>query len=295
VILRPCSPALATALATQTGLLQADLFTFTLQSATVYRWTSWDRDLVVAGNTFTSTGQYVNRGRWNVTNTMIVPTLEVTILDTGAPFLGGLMLRTQLHNGLFDGATLLLQRAIMPSPGDVTTLGTIDIFSGDVGAVTLLGAKATLKVRGKNSRLDANAPRNIYQPGCRHTFCDAGCTLNPASFTAPFHVTATPTPTRNLFGWSVGAATPTFRGGTLTFTSGANSGQARTIIDFNNSAPNSVTLSTPLPFVPANADTFTVFLACDKTLLTCDSIYSNKVNFLAFPYIPPPATTAPGQ
>jgi uncharacterized phage protein (TIGR02218 family) len=288
-LLRPCSGALATALAGGVEFLGTDLFTVTLQTGTVYRWTSWDSDLVVSGHTFTSSGQWLQRGRWQVVNTMQVPTLEVTILTNAASFGGsGLSLRTQLHNGLFDGATLLLQRLYMPTAGDTSTWGTVNLFSGDVGAVQLSGAEAKLKIRGKSSRLSVNAPRNVYQPGCVHTFCDSGCTLNAATFTSSFTVL---TATRTSVALT-GAPSNPMQGGTLTMTSGAATGEVRGVV---LSIGFLIGVSYPFYVTPSPGDTLTLFSACDKTIATCTNVYNNKVNFRGFPFVPPPATAAVGQ
>jgi uncharacterized phage protein (TIGR02218 family) len=292
VILRNCLGALATALAAGNVPFSTDLFTVTLQSGTIYRWTSWDRDLVFGGNTFVSSMQWLSRGRWNVTNTMEVPTLEVTILSTSAAFGGGtLPLQTQLHNGLLDGATLLLQRLFMPNAGDTVTYGTIDIFAGDLGAGQLQGAKAVYKVRGKNSRLSVNVPRNIYQPSCIHTFCDPGCTLSAGANTHSFVVASGSTSSQVNLTVADTFNVPIY--GTLTMTSGVNNGQQRTIID--SLFATAMVLARPLIAAPAPGDTLTIFGGCDKTFNTCVNTYGNGVNFRAFPYIPPPATTAPGQ
>jgi uncharacterized phage protein (TIGR02218 family) len=222
---------------------------------------------------------------------MEVPTLEVTIFDastSGFTGIGTPRFRTQVINGLLDGAGFLLQRVYMPTPGDTATYGTVDIFAGDVGQVILSGAQAVLKIRGKNSRLDVPAPLNVYQPGCIHGFCDPGCTLSAATFTGSATVSSA---TRNVVTVSgVPAPTSQTKGGTLTMTSGANAGQKRGIIAV--ATVTTLTLDYPLPSAPAPGDTCTVFCGCDKTLATCDGTFLNKVNFLGFPFTPKPATTA---
>jgi uncharacterized phage protein (TIGR02218 family) len=302
-ILRPCSGALATALATGVRLDRADLFTISLLGASIYHWTSYDVDLTVAGQLFASSSQFLSRGRSRVINTMEVPTLEIYLLDTstaGFTGVGTPRLRTQIHNGLLDGANVLLQRVFMPAgTTDTATYGTIDLFSGDVGAVELSeGAKATIKVRGKNSRLDVPAPVNVYQPGCIHTFCDAGCTLNPATFTVSRTVLASPTPTRTSIAFvsSSTALALLLKSGKVTMTSGPNSGQQRTITDALVVGANTIlTLTNPLFATPSAGDTFTTFQACDKTIPTCNAVYSNLANFRGFPFIPPPPATSVGQ
>ena len=292
-ILRTCGTSLATALGNGARLDQADLFQLTTLQGAFYVWTSAGTNLTVFGQLYTSVAPHIERGKWNLTNTMEVPTLEVRILDTSkAAFgTGTLSLRTQIHNGLLDGASFRLQRLFLPAGTTDTSLGAIDIFTGDVGAVTLLGAQATIKVRGKSARLNVQAPRNVFQPGCLHTFCDTGCTLSKASFTHNFSVIGSST--RTILPISGGALSAQTKGGTLTMTSGANSGESRSIIDWDGFS--TVTLVQPLSNVPAVGDTCTVFQGCDKTLATCTSTYSNALNFRGFPFIPPPNTAAPGQ
>lgn len=290
-LLRACSGALATALASGNIPYQADLFTVILPGIATYLWTSFDSDLVVLGSTYLSSGQWLSRSRWNVTNTMEVPTLEVSLLTTQAAFSGGPGLLTQLHNGLFDGGTLALDRVFMPTRGDTATYGTIPLFFGDMGAVTIRGPKATIKVRGKNSRLNVNAPRNVYQPGCLHTFCDPGCTLSAASFTNTYNVLGGAT--RSVLTVVTGPTSAQLIGGTLTMTSGADVGLSRSIVGWDGFS--TITLAYPLPSAPLVGDTATIFLACDKRLTTCTNVFNNKINFRGFPFIPPPSTTAPSQ
>lgn len=303
--LRPCSGALATALANAASSTSrvppwsADLFTLTLQTGTIIRFTSWDQHLFVGGFNFTGgLGPRLQRSRWNVTNTMEVPTLEIYVYEATQSFNGiSLGLRGQAHNGALDGATFLLQRLFMPTiypTPDTATLGTIDLFKGDVGGITMLGARMTIKVRGKNSRLAAMAPRNTFQPACIHTFCDAGCTLSAGSFTSSQTVTGTPT--RSAFAFTGTIAFP-LQGGTVTMTSGAAAGELpRSITHALVSGGNTIIeLAYPLYATPSPGDTCDVFAACDKTAATCNSPYNNLLNFRAMPFMPPPATAAVGQ
>jgi uncharacterized phage protein (TIGR02218 family) len=308
-VLRTCSTNLAGALNPASGSpyypipYKADLFSLTTLSAHVYRWTTWDNPLglVIGGNLFTAAPWFKPRG-WKVSNTMRVETLEIDLLDASQVFLGSsggfggvgqnVTLRQAIVQGLFDGATCLYQRLFMPTPGDVTTLGTMDLFAGDVGKITnMFGATATISVRSKSSRLAVMAPRNTYQPGCIHTFCDAGCTLTAGTFTFSKSVGNSPPPTATVIN-CVGGSNPLFAGGTLTMTSGLANGEVRGIIAAD---ATTVTLANPLSGAPAVGATFTLFQACDKRLSTCTSVYFNKVNYRGFPYVPPPDNTSPGQ
>ena len=284
-ILRPCSGSLALALQGNVELWSADLFTFTLQDgATIYRWTSWGSDLTVGVYQYSSHNPWIKRSKWSVESTMSVPTMDVTLLALNDSFSGGSNIKLQIHNGLFDGASMILSRAYMLSPGATGSLGTIDLFGGTVGGIDLDGGKAVINCKGKNNLLDQNVPRNVYQIGCLHAFCDAGCTLNRVSFTTAYVVGATPT--RFFIPWS-GAAPGNYalyKFGTIKFTSGLNSGQTRNIVYADSSG---ITIAYPLYYTPSAGDGFTAFEGCDKTLTRCQSL-SNDQHYRGYPFVPPP-------
>lgn len=289
-----------TALAAGNIAAQADLFVLRLANGTSYRWTSWDRDLVNVGFTYKSLQPWLSRGQWAISNTMEIPTLEVFIQDNETtPFgTGTLPLKAQIINGLLDGALFFLLRAFLPSTQatDTSTYGTVSIFNGDVGAVSMVGAKVTLKIRGRNSRLSINCPSNVYQPGCIHDFCDPQCTLSAASFTNTYTVDTGSTRTFINIVLDPSLSPVQLVNGTITMTSGINSGLSKNIIDFQTSGGHLVSLDVgyPFPSAPAAGDTMTIFQGCDKTAATCLNVYNNLLNFRGFPYMPPSGTTTPG-
>lgn len=201
--LRSCSGSLALALAGGVQLWSADLFTFTLaDGVTVYNWTSWPKDLVVSATTYSSRAPWLKRGQWSVENTMVVATMDVTLMALNDAFDGGANIKLQIHNGLFDGASFLLSRAYMTAPDVSTTLGTIDLFGGIVGAIDLDGGKALITCKAKNNLLDQPVPRNVYQLNCLHTFCDVNCGLDRADFTSERSVGSGST--RSFLSWGPG-------------------------------------------------------------------------------------------
>lgn len=296
-ILRTCPPLLAAALLSGQQLWRADLFTFTLaDGVTVYNWTSFDRDLLNEGTTYLSKTPWLKRSKWNVTNTMAVQKLTVYLyaLNTGniVPGFGNAgNIKTQIHNGLFKGAKFVLSRAFMPSPGDTTSLGSIDgIFGGNVGGIKLDGVKAELTIKGLTNRLDQQFPRNRYQTSCNHGFCDAGCTLSKVTFTQSFTVGSSPAPTSTFIPWASPPATPAlYIGGTFTLTGGSGSAQER---DIANATASGLTLADPLLVVPGAGDAFTAFQGCDKTFnsgsgRSCTD-HANTGNFDGYEFTPPP-------
>lgn len=459
--MRDCSAATAALLANPPpGLLAADLFTFTLQDlVTTYRWTSFDCDLLVNGNVYSSRAPWLQRSQWNVANTMEVPTLEVFLSALDAGFSGGIDIKGQLTNGLFDGTTATLDRiwftagttvindySGIPMPGagtaglavnlswwqntfiqsggndeaqmgiqflDATftpigsvlwagltqptvwtqrtlstttpsgwqyiqvwqdhvrlagtnndgyideitltvggftvpvanpgaeqgvvywtnTLGAIRartgsvtgldgiyyfdggvsvqstayqyipvphpgvrLFGGSVANIDIAGNEATINVKGKSNLLDQYAPRNLYQLGCEHAFCDQGCTLARENFTANYTVgSGSGGPTRTFIPWN-GAApgnAASYRYGTATFTSGVCAGQSRAVRLGDSTG---LTLIHPLIGTPAIGDHFIAFEGCDKQLNSGSgqdcTARSNTQHWRAFPFVPPADSAA---
>lgn len=286
-LLRSCSTALATALEGGVPLWSADLFQFTLiDGVTNYYWTSFDSDIVYDGVTYVSKLPWLTRSKWGVANTMQVPSLDINLRDLNEAFDGGAALKQQVHNGLFDGATMLMSRAYMISPGEV--LGTIALFGGMVAGITITGSKLTITCKGKNNLLDQYAPRNVYQVGCSHNFCDANCTLNAASYTAGYTVGAGASAIFIPWNGAAPGNYADYANGVITFTSGPASGQSRTIMNGDSSGLN---LAYPLYEIPNAGDGFTAQQGCDKTLNTCQNVYNNLQHRRAFDFVPPPDTT----
>ena len=288
--LRPASPALATALANGSIRYWAELFTITLvDSVTELNWTNFDSALTSQSVIYSPKGAFLSRSSWKVSNTMTVPDLTIKASSTNVSFNGGESLEVQIHDGLLDGATLLLQAAFMGDDLNPDTLGTMPLFKGKVGGVDLDGITATLGIKGKVNDLDQYAPRNLYQKSCNHAFCDIGCTLNRATFTASYSVGSAPTTI--LIPWASVPANPTaYQNGTLVMTSGPASGSRRTIAEASAAG---LMLSYPLPFLPNAGDSFTSFQGCDKTKdsgspQSC-AAYSNTQHFKGYPFVPPPS------
>ena len=295
--MRAASSALQTFLASRQPFWSADLFTITLASGTVYRWASTDQPVTYGGNTWlppSASTPGLTRGAWAVKNTIEVPTLEISLISSGLDFASGGNIKLDLHNGLFDGAWIELDRAFMPIIGDNfgdTSLGTVAIFAGRVGEIQINATGAKIKVRGANVLMDQYMPKNRYMLGCIHRLYDVNCTVNRAAHTFSATVASA---TASSVQWT---SDPTSGGyanlqfGALAMTSGAANGSLRTIQYVNSGG---VSLMYPLYQVPAPGDTFTVTYGCDKTLATCNSRFSNTQHYRGFPYVPPAETAVIG-
>lgn len=179
--MRTASDALKALLATR-QFFSADLYTFTLPSGDVLRYTSFDVDVTANGNTYSSAlGWERTQARWQVGLT--VDTMDVTLHATPDQLLNGVPIIESIAAGDWDGALCTVERAFMATPRD-TSAGTVIIFSGWVGQVTEIGRiHAKMQLRSKMGLLNTGLPKALFGPSCRHVLFDSGCGLDRASFT----------------------------------------------------------------------------------------------------------------
>lgn len=297
--MKPLSPAL-TALLASRKFAAADLYTFTLIGGGVLRYTSYDVDVTVGGNTWSAggtTGPFFDRTdnkakcHWKIgiaVDQLIFDVIPGAAQVNGQPFLAAVRQR------VFAGAELELDRAFFAPPGAGAPLsipgatGTLVLFVGRVAEVNFSRTAATFNVNSHLELLNQNLPRNLYQAPCINTLFDASCALNRASFAVSGTVAAGSTPF--VVDATLAQASGYFDQGSIVFTSGANNGVSRSVKSYSIGTPGMLVLLSPLPNVPAPGDTFTAYPGCDKTQATCTNKFSNLVNFRGFPYVPVPET-----
>lgn len=287
--MKPASSALVTYLNTARSqpdvqLIMADVFTFTLKSGLILCYTNIDVGFTYNGNTYLANSVLVDGLKYKASIGLEVDQQQITVsalaTDTitgGAPFL------QSLRDGAFDGCEIERDRVFFSDRLGGTAVGSVVLFKGRLGNVDSIGrTSAKLTVNSDLVLLDIDMPRNIYQPTCLHTLYDSGCTLVKNAFGS--NGTCGGGTTASVINWT--GATANFVQGSITFTSGVNDGVTATV----NSAvtATSLALRYPLQSVPASGDGFTVYYGCDHTPGTCNSKFSNLVNFRGFPYVPPP-------
>ena len=282
--MKDASGTLLSLLGSSAAIFCADLYTFTLRDASVYRWTSADIDIVSGGNTFSSLGPLIKRGKVREVIGLEIGTLQITLMRGGTLAFLNQPFPLAAMNGAFDGASVRLERAFMPNFGDMSA-GTINRFEGNVAKVTPSSTQIELEVKSALELLNVPLPRNVFMPQCVNTHYDGGCGLSRTTYTVTG--TATGTPTTTTIPSAVSGASGYYKLGVLTMTSGANSGLKRAIKDFSG---GTFTLAIPLPDAPSAGDTFTAYPGCDRTQATCTSKFSNSTRFRGFPYVPPPET-----
>lgn len=280
--------ALAALLNSGQPLNKCDLYTLTLQSGQVLRWTGRDVAMVVNGQMW-SIGPGIRRSRVKWTIGVEVDTLNLTFTtDAARPIpVGGIPLLAFVARGGLNGARVQLDRAFW-GVGDAGPVGTLLWFSGRIADVPEVSRyQAELNVKSDLELLDVMVPREVYQAQCARTVYDSECGLSRAAFQASGAATGASTLGRTQFASNLAQAAGYFDLGTLTFTSGANTGAQRTV----KSHPGGVvTLLSPLPAAVAPGDTFTVVPGCDGLQSTCSTKFNNLIRFKGQPYIPQPET-----
>lgn len=175
-------------------------------------------------------------------------------------------------------ATLFLMNYEAPN------MGQYIIAKGDFGQIIQRGQMFSTEIMGLNNRLNRNYGL-ITRPECIHQFCDAGCTLNIATFTVTGSLT-TVTNQTTFRDSSRTEANDAFGNGVFTFTSGPNSGFSFHIDGYNNTTKE-FTLRTPAPYLPLVGNTYSAVIGCRKRLdEDCVTRFSNAINFGGFPWIP---------
>lgn len=267
-----------------------ELFTFTLANGTTYRWTSYPFSLTVGANTWLAErdgAPLVTRNRFGVKNTVEVPEMELRLGASDALLSN---LKQQIHNGLWDGARVEMDRVFMPGLTD-TQYGYVVVFGGRQSGAAIDAEGVTLTAKGDNVLMNQQAPRNLYQTNCRHTFCDANCTLPEANYTFTGQSCLSGT-TASKIVWTVpgGFTASQFTNGKITMTSGAALGQVRTVRLAGGIA---MLLTYPLYNAPTPGDTFSILMGCGKEQTDCQNrVQSNGTpvnniqHFGGQPYVP---------
>ena len=276
----------------------ADLWTIVLKNGTTVRWSGADVQLAANGYTF-PLGPAIDHGAISEKVGVETATLDITISANAGDLIAGVPIIPFIIARGLDGASVRLEKAFFPDWGYPVT-GTIVRFAGRVTTISdISGSTVQITVSAWTVLLNVNMPPHLYQSACLHKVYDAGCTLNPASFSSngtvqagvgPVYPATTPDtrPTQVSFLSNLTAVPDKFSQGRLTFTSGANAGQKRTIR--TNVADGTFEIVNPLPVKPAAGDTFTAYWGCDRTSTTCSGKFNNIANFKGTEFVPSPET-----
>lgn len=280
-----------TMLQTSQQLVKADLYTITLSSGTVFRYTSAQNSIVYSGNTYL--GAYLDnvpsfvRGATKTSIGLNTDDLEIDIYYDTATLINNLTPGQFANLGGFDNAVLQVDVALAPDWSNPVVNGVVNLFTGLVAEVEADASIVRLKVNSRLRALNTAYPRNYVLPMCNHALFDTGCTLNKATYAVSGTVSGTPTNTS--FNTNLAQADGYFALGYVVWLTGANAGEISFVKSYLNASGN-VTVLYPLSPIPSAGDTFTAYPGCDKLEATCNTKYSNLAHFRGFPFCPTPET-----
>jgi uncharacterized phage protein (TIGR02218 family) len=219
------------------------------------------------------------------TDTMTFDVIPGEAMVLGEPFLQA------CQDGTFDGATISIDRAFMPTYGDMAA-GIVNVFTGRVGEVDAGRSLATFTINSWLEVLNQQLPRNLYQVTCLNLLGDSECGINLEAHAANFTIAAGSTQAVLQITGTSGSGT-IYQLGKVIPQTGLLAGLSRSIRDCSFSGGNgTVTLLGPLPSIPAIGTTVRLYQGCNKLLNDPNGCpkFNNQGAFRGFPYIPQPDT-----
>jgi uncharacterized phage protein (TIGR02218 family) len=251
-------------------------------NASKLRYTTWDSNLTVLGNTFLTGPPHFQRSHIEEKIGLDVANLDLEVTASATDLVNGVPILQLLASGVFDGAMLQIDRLFMDASG--MQIGTVVRFSGIIGEAEEIGrSSAKLTVNALVQLLSMQLPRTLLQPGCTHTLFDAECALVKSNFARSSAAAGGCTP--NKVNTTLTDPDGYYDNGQIVFTSGVNSGLVKAVRLYSGRV---IYFNSPLPFAPNAGDTFTVYPGCDKTQSTCQNKFNNLQNFGGYPYVPAP-------
>jgi uncharacterized phage protein (TIGR02218 family) len=271
-------PAVQAYLAANNVAWRADLFTFTVASGAVYRWTTADVNLVVSGQTYLADGSVLSRSSLRQSVQLEVDGLTIRL--GGTALLAGVTLSKLALQGFFDGARMQLDHLI----GNPTLPPILKLFEGAVAEVQPEPTVITLSVKSELSGLNCVLPRFVYQASCGHALYDANCGVSKTATACT--VQASPSPTTRSFART--PTTPNAALGFVEFVGNVTPALAGLRYSIATDVSGVLTVSPALLVAPAAGDQVNVYRGCDRTRNTCLNVFNNAAKNRGFTHIPKP-------
>ena len=141
--MKPFTSDVGTLLATR-NFVSADLYTFALPGGGVATLTSADHNLSWSGTTYLSGSPLTERSAISQKTGLQVSAVKITVYPQSSDTIAGVSWLDALRRGMFDGASVQIDRAFASSWGQPIT-GTITMLKGRVADATLGAAKPRSK------------------------------------------------------------------------------------------------------------------------------------------------------
>lgn len=270
--MKTASVALQNYLNSAEKLIFADLWTITLRSGVVKRYTTADVDISYGGNTYSARLCLISGATYRLVRGLEVDTAEVTLSPMNGENINGVDFIRAAKDGVFDRAIVSRDRLFMPTWGD-TSLGTINLFLGEFGEIKTSMNKVVTSLKSMPYLLNVMMPRRQYAASCPFTFGDSKCGINRALHT--YSSSALAGSTTKSIRCGLTQSYNYFNLGVLTFTSGKNAGLSRSVKQW--SAQNA-TLTSGFPYAPEAGDTFTISRGCSKAISANNAVPFSVAN-----------------
>lgn len=234
--------------------------------------TEHDRDLVVDGLTYLA--------RSGFTATQVAQTLGLSVdnLNVEGAISSDTINEDDLADGAYDGAEVTLLWVNWSDPTMYQVLS-----KGFIGEVKRQETAFSAEFRSLAQKLAQKTGRT-YQRTCDAVLGDGRCKVNLTSPTFRGTGTVTSSSGRNLVVSGLGSyADGWFTHGTLTFTSGSNSGMSFEVKQHSGTA---IQLWEVPPTTVLSTDAFFITAGCKQDMDTCRDKFNNLLNFQGFPYVP---------
>jgi uncharacterized phage protein (TIGR02218 family) len=285
--MRQATPALVNFLSSATTMVCPDLYTITLASGQVLRWTSADIPIVAGGQTYQPVAGIEDQGVKSRRGVQ-VDNLTIDMSADERHTVNGVPLIQFIRRGGMNNANILVQRAYAASWEEMRStgpVGSVVRFAGRVSEVPDGGSsQASIVCASWMELLNVMMPADVHQASCLNSIYDSRCGVSRAAFQRSGQVTAQESLIRVSV--SVSETEGYLSGGAILFTSGSCLGQRRTIR--THSASGVLVLVAPLPAPPAAGDTVLLWPGCNLSMQTCLTKFNNLAKFRGQPFIPDP-------
>jgi uncharacterized phage protein (TIGR02218 family) len=243
-----------------------------------WRWTTSNQEIVSSGDIYNPFPGQTFKGIEDGVD-LGIATIEFFMSNSGGVF------DEILQSSGLEGATIEIKRVLVSTPD----LDAMNIYKGQIGDYSYNRSNISGQARNIFGGVNIQWPYYTYMDACTWRFGGTGCAFDTSAITITTSLQAVSGSRIQVLAGSgdfigSGYLNGHFDRGRVTFTTGQNSGQIRTVRAHTGDLFN---LSHQLPFFTDSGDLIEVFAGCRKRLVAdCQSKYNNTSNFLGFPWIP---------
>jgi uncharacterized phage protein (TIGR02218 family) len=247
---------------------------------TVYRFTSYDQDVTISGQTY-GASQGMDVQAIITAAGFAVDQFELSTIDDGSVFT-----RADVLAGRWKNAAFVISRFNPKDP----TRGVEVLSTGTLGESTLRQSTLVLEMRGIQQYFQQPIG-NVSVKTCRAHFADFPlpngnnlCRLVAATYTTAGTVTAVAS-NQAFTAAALAGAADYYTEGILTWTAGDNIGLSQKVK--THAVGGVLGLSLPMIHAVQIGDTFSIIAGCRKRMQEdCSAKFSNQLNFQGEPHRP---------